>query len=381
MFRTATMFSVVVALVLVQVTFALYNVLTKTALRGGLDPGVFVLLRDGSTAAVVSIAARQRGGEPKHFARPSGDRDTLRFWLLGVLGLYFGQYFVVLGLERGSAVLASTWSNCIPAATYLMGLQLGTERFDARERSAPLKLLGVALAVGGALGATVGGGSGGGSSAGPVPTGDTVLACAYFGLQVLLGGAGFWHLQKMLLAQYASLQVVAWYYQYGCAVLGLVILPTATHSAQWAFNGDDALALGVGVLLWPVAAYLLAFANDHGNPVLVMAFAPLQIVATVVLEYARDGTVPTRGETVGAAMVVLGLAAFIAGTTQEGTARAAGDKEEQTREAPVAPAPAPARAARQLVSPLLGDAALSSTGSPYRVPVRPASPSSDFAQE
>ena len=140
----------------------------------------------------------------------------------------------------------------------------------------------MALAVGGALGATVGGGSGGGSSAGPVPTGDTVLACAYFGLQVLLGGAGFWHLQKLLLAQYASLQVVAWYYQYGSAVLVLVILPTATHSAQWAFNGDDALALGVGVLLWPVAAYLLAFANDHGNPVLVMAFAPLQIVATVV---------------------------------------------------------------------------------------------------
>jgi len=323
-----TLTRVVLALVLVQVTFALYNVLTKTALRGGLDPGVFVLLRDGCTAAVVSMAARQRGSEPKRFARPADDGDTLRFWLLGVFGLYFGQYFVVLGLQRGTAVLASLWQNCIPAATYLLGLRLGTESLDARDRPALLKLLGVVLAVGGALGTTVGAGGGGSGGGSTTTAGDTALACAYFGLQVLLGGAGFWHLQKRLLARYASLQVVAWYYQYGAAALALVILPTATHSAQWSLNRDDLLALGVGTALWPAAAYLLAFANDHGSPVLVMAFSPLQIVVTVALEYARDGTVPSRAEVAGSAVVCLGLAAFLAGT-QRGTGDASTDGAEK----------------------------------------------------
>ena len=40
------------ALALVQATFALYTVVTKTALNGGLDPGVYVVLRDSTTAAV-----------------------------------------------------------------------------------------------------------------------------------------------------------------------------------------------------------------------------------------------------------------------------------------------------------------------------------------
>ena len=342
---------VVAALTLVQLTFAAYNVLTKTALSGGLDPGVFVLLRDGSTAVVASVKARQRG----RFTRPVGDGDVLRFWLLGLLGLYFGQYFLVLGLQRANAVLASTWQNCIPATTYAMGLQLGTERVGMRDRPSLLKLLGVSLAVGGALGATVGGSSGGGGKGArePTTTSDTALACTYFGLQVLLGGAGFWHLQKRLLSRYASLQVVAWYYSYGWLVLLLVILPTATRRSQWAFNQDDAVALGVGTLLWPVAANLLAFANAHGSPVLVMAFSPLQIVAVVMLEYARDETVPTRAELVGAAVVVLGLVAFLVGTLQgagnEGTLGACSEKEQDVRSV---------RSAERLAAPLLGGVVL-----------------------
>ena len=39
-----------------------------------------------------------------------------------------------------------------------------------------------------------------------------------------------------------------------------------------------------GVALWPVAAYLLTYANDNASPVTVMAFAPLQIVVTIALE-------------------------------------------------------------------------------------------------
>ena len=52
--------------------------------------------------------------------------------------------------------------------------------------------------------------------------------------QVFFGGAVFWHLQKRLLLRYAPVQVVAWYYQYGTAVLLLAVLPHATRRDQLA---------------------------------------------------------------------------------------------------------------------------------------------------
>ena len=43
------------------------------------------------------------------------------------------------------------------------------------------------------------------------------------------------------------------------------------------------------MVLWPVAAFMLTYANAQASPVVVMAFAPLQIVAATVIDYFLVG--------------------------------------------------------------------------------------------
>ena len=148
-----------------------------------MDPGLFVLLRDANTAWITVLAARRTTGSwAELLPRPE---DQISALTLGVLGVYFGQYLFVLGLKFSSPVLASTWQNLIPAATYLLGFALGTERLD-REPATLLRLGGIVAAVAGAVAATLGQGSAVGSGAT-----NPALASAFFALQVALGGAGF----------------------------------------------------------------------------------------------------------------------------------------------------------------------------------------------
>ena len=74
------------------------------------------------------------------------------------------------------------------------------------------------------------------------------LGCFFMSawLQVLLGGAVFWHLQKSLLRKgYPPIQLVAWYYSSGVAFLALVVLPNTTK-AMWTLSQTDLVALGYG---------------------------------------------------------------------------------------------------------------------------------------
>jgi drug/metabolite transporter (DMT)-like permease len=305
---------VLLSLVFVQVSLALYAVLSKAALDTGMDAGVFTLVRDSVCAGLLNLNARRQMGR---FTLPQGAADHNLFIILGTFGLYFGQFFATLGVKHGTPMLSATWSNSTPVAVYMLGLLLGVERLD---RSMPkcLKVAGLFLAVGGAISATVvAADSKGKDGHHQESAGDLALASAFFSLQVLFGGAGFWHLQKHLLARYTAAQVAAWYYLYGVAILALTILPNATTASQWTFKGADLVALLYAVILWPVAAFLLTYANSRGTPVLVMAFAPLQIVAATTLDYMLESVVPTRAQIIASSVVVLGLACFIAGTFSE----------------------------------------------------------------
>jgi drug/metabolite transporter (DMT)-like permease len=314
---------VYVSLVLVQCSFALYSVLTKAALNTGMDPGVFVLLRDVTCAITLLIVGRRRAGR---WIWPSTE-DKPAFFYLGVCGLYFGQFFVVIGLQHSTPVVAATWSNSVPVFTYLLGLILKTEQLSF-DTSTCLKLTGLGLAVGGSIDATVH------HSGGDTHAGNSLIASLCFFLQVTFGGAVFWHLQKKLLNRYPAMQVASWYYSYGTAILVLVVLPSATSAQQWSLGRQDLVALGYAVLLWPSAAFALTYANESATPVTVMIFAPVQIVAATVLEYFFHGVVPTASRVVGSAAVILGLISFVAGRAMEAPSKSDASAEGEIHQAP-----------------------------------------------
>ena len=250
-----TKVKVVLALCLCQLLFAGYAVLSKLSLNTGMDPGLFVLVRDVNTAWIIAVASRVslkswRWPEPRH---------QLPFFTLGALGLYFGQYFSVQGIKYGTPVLAGIWQNVIPATTFLVGLALGTEKVQCNTSSI-LQVAGVALGVGGAVATSY-------APEVSASGGSAAKACAFYALQVLFGGAGFWHLQKRLLTTgYRSIEVVAWYYFYGIVLMGMVVLPSALEPSLWRFTEADWIALAYGLAVWPLAAFLLAWSNDMATP-------------------------------------------------------------------------------------------------------------------
>ena len=74
-------------LTFVQVAIGVYTTLTKSAVDGGMDPGLFVLVRDTNTALIVLVWSRKSTGRWS-WPRP---QDRFVVVVLGVLGLYFGQ--------------------------------------------------------------------------------------------------------------------------------------------------------------------------------------------------------------------------------------------------------------------------------------------------
>ena len=82
-------------------------------------------------------------------------------------------------------MLATTWQNIIPVATYILGFILGTEKLKC-EISSGLQLAGVVLAVGGAVLATLKPDKSGGAAKGDLTKvririhGVRVCACAIF---------------------------------------------------------------------------------------------------------------------------------------------------------------------------------------------------------
>ena len=355
-------FLVVLALVFIQTSLGLYVVLTKEALKTGMDAGTFVLLRDTITAAVLLVISRiylSRANRTQPAAEQLSDMaadettphpsasfpDYSKLWLLpapehrlsfvilGVLGVYFGQYVALLGLQSGTTVLAATFNTATPFATFLLGLFLGTEP-NACQKAQVLKVCGVILAVAGAVLAIVpgifpdGNNGGGNSSNSFIPTtapnvdfgaqeqtNNPVRAGVFFTLQMILGGACFWHLQKHMLGHgYSSIQTASWYYGFGAVSLCLAVAPSVSQSSTWQhLEPIDAAVLGLCVVLYPLLCILWTWANKHSSPTFVMAFSPLQIGMTGLFDFILYHHIPSVGELIGGALVVTGIVFLILG--------------------------------------------------------------------
>ena len=352
-------FLVVLALIFIQTSIGLYVVLAKEALQTGMDAGTFVLLRDTITAALLLLIARiylhhknkkrpaaeqlpalAAGEASPLLASPSADysrlwllpapKHRLRFIILGILGVYFGQYVAVLGLQSGTPVLSATFSTATPLATFLLGLIMRTEPCACTWAQA-LKVCGVLLAVAGAVVAIVPGlfSDDGGNSSNPhnlttaqsshldsaETINDPVRAGIFFTLQVILGGACFWHLQKSLLSHgYSSLQTASWYYGFGALALCLAVAPTASQPSTWQhLHLIDAATLGFCVVLYPLLCFMWTWANKHSSPTFVMAFSPLQIGTTCLFDFILYGHTPSVDELAGGGLVVAGIIFLVLG--------------------------------------------------------------------
>eukprot|EP01064_Diplonema_japonicum_P004826 TRINITY_DN1316_c8_g1_i1.p1 TRINITY_DN1316_c8_g1~~TRINITY_DN1316_c8_g1_i1.p1 ORF type:complete len:364 (+),score=62.56 TRINITY_DN1316_c8_g1_i1:62-1093(+) len=307
---------VFLVLAVVNGVFAGYAVLAKVVLSDGLDAGVFVLLRDTGAGLFLLLVARLKAGK---WVWPDKE-DRLACVFLGLFGVYFGQYYLVLGLDQTDAVTTSLWTNTAPVFTFAWGVALGREILQPKRLNFWMKITGLVLSIGGAVFASVtmaiGASSSGDSSSGS-GKGSMVLGCVYFFCLECFGSL-FYYLQKHLLDKgYAAIHVTAWGYACGTCFMLMVIFPRVTE-LNWRLSVLDIVAVASVVFLTSSLCYfLLAWANQRTNPILVVALSPLQIIFTILLEFVFFGDAPEVFQICGAVAIVVGLALFVYSKLQE----------------------------------------------------------------
>jgi len=332
--RSAHVGWVVLALLAVQASFGGNAVIVKVALSKSADPVIFSFLRDVGGAAVLLLACQVRGCLvwPRR-------ADLGHFVLLGVLGVYIGQMFLVIALQYVEPLLAAVMQPLQPILTVVLAAFTGVEPLHLEKVHGRMKVGGVLLAAAGAIvtvyyAAATGAGdalhrelsaarrhesyatatSEGDANAPRIVLGTCLLATQS------VSGALYQLLQKHLLSSsehdYPPLTVAAMGYVIGAVCVGLVLPVCKLEAESWAFLSDGVAlaALAYAVLMTSAFNYALqAFANKNSSPTLVTAFFPLQIVFTALFAWMALGTAPRSADCLGAVMIVGGLGAVTGG--------------------------------------------------------------------
>jgi drug/metabolite transporter (DMT)-like permease len=321
-------------LVVVQAIFSGYVTLTSAALSSSSSssaspsPLVFALLRD--TLASVLFLGALAG---KELRKPPGPQ---RLWLprrehfgyliaLGALAVFGTQLLGVLAIRNLSAPVYGFLTPTVPVVTLLASYLFGLDAFRVRNRGSWLKVVGIAITVGGAVFVVgFGEGSSSSSSHGAASTSATTspsAGIAYVLAQKTCAGT-YPLLQHYMLSRfgYPSFHMAAWAYASGTVLVGMAVSVSAVSADDWRLDAVSAGAVAYSGLLGAFFNYAaMAYVNKRTSPVTVIAFYPLQSLLTPLFAALFLGADIATTDMVGGAIIVVGLLVCLAGMrTEEG---------------------------------------------------------------
>ncbi|VFQ64655.1 unnamed protein product [Cuscuta campestris] len=135
-------------MLVIQLAFAVTNVLLKKLIIDGMNHLVFITYRQAiSTIFLTPIAFFvERNTRPKLTLR-----ILCNLFLSAIVGASVTQYLFLVGVEYTSATYACAFLNIVPVITFLMALPFGLEKISIRSRSGRAKVIGIVTCLGGAL--------------------------------------------------------------------------------------------------------------------------------------------------------------------------------------------------------------------------------------
>ncbi|KAK1645870.1 hypothetical protein QYE76_063675 [Lolium multiflorum] len=325
-------------MVLVQVLTVVTMLMSKLALNAGMHPLVLLVYRNVVAAAAVAPLAL------------IFERDLWKKLNLAVLGwIFINATFGVLlamglyycGLRATNAAYAVDFLNLIPVATFLIAVALRAERLSLACWPGRTKLLGAAVGVAGTMVVSLCKGthlllphlrvshSHGAKPVTSVHGGQNMVVGTLFLVSSCVSYALWFVVQARVAVVFPSrywtttLTCVAGSVQSAIAAAVVVAL-TGTGSwgltsEAWRLRWDMQLATVVysGVFNTGVTFVLVSWAVARRGPVYPPMFNSLSLVATTVVDALVLGTDVYLGGVLGAALVVLGLYAFLWGKGKE----------------------------------------------------------------
>ncbi|MBL8862273.1 MAG: DMT family transporter [Planctomycetes bacterium] len=276
------------ALVGVQVSFGLFPVFSKVALRpGGFSPAALGAWRMAFGAVVLAGLAWALHGARFRAAA----RDLLPLAVASVLGVTANMLLYLEGLARSSANEATLVMCLIPVFTFGIAAATRQERWSARRAAGVITALLGASALFWAQ--------------------ERSVAREHLAGNLLMAGnalsyAAFFVWTRPLAARHPPLVVIAWVF--------LLSLP----AAAWIAAREDLVPASAGLGAWWSLAFVLVFPTALAYLLNVYALSRVPATTTAVFIYAQPiltvlasalvlGEAPTRGVFTAGALVFLGI--------------------------------------------------------------------------
>ncbi|GER35101.1 nodulin MtN21 /EamA-like transporter family protein [Striga asiatica] len=294
------------AVLVIQVIYAGYFLLTKLAFDVGMNTFVFVFYRQASATlflAPIAIFMERKSAPPLSFS------IFIKIFMLSLFGITMSLDIVGVGLKYTSASLGAATSNTLPVITFFLAVLLRMERVNISRSPGILKVCGVVLCMGGV--ATIA------FFRGPflkilvhhhlvhnhltlesraIPSPNAWIMGVFLMLLANLFWALWLVLQGRVLKHYPS-------------KLLLTTLQCLLSTIQ--------SFIIAGIVVTGVTFYLQTWVVEKKGPVFLAMTTPLIMVFTIVLSAFILGEIISFGSVLGAIILVGGLYFVLWGKTKE----------------------------------------------------------------
>ncbi|KAI9121741.1 hypothetical protein K1719_007131 [Acacia pycnantha] len=321
-----------ILMVLLQLTYAVINVMYKIAVADGMNLRIVIAYRYIFATAFLAPLALilERNKRPKMTWS-----ILFQSFLCGVFGGVLSQNFFLESLALTSATFASAMANLTPSITFLMAASFGLEIFNLRTVAGQVKIIGTVVALGGAMILIFFKGT-------KINTGSfhvTILPHRNEHVSSVLAPSGIRALMGALSSLGSSATYALWLIiqakmskSYPCfySSTALMSFMSAVFSSALAFGLERDLAqwrLGWSVRLLTVAyagivvsgiiTVVMAWTVDKRGPLYVAAFNPLMLLFVAIAgPFMLDENLHL-GSILGGLLIVCGLYMVIWGKAKE----------------------------------------------------------------
>ncbi|KAM7525982.1 hypothetical protein LguiA_015884 [Lonicera macranthoides] len=322
----------VLAMIAVDLAFAVVNILLKKVVDDGMNHLVFITYRQ----AVSTIFLAPIGFIWERYTRPKLTLSILcNIFLSAIVGASLTQYLFLLGIQYTSATFSCAFVNMVPVITFMMALPFGLETLNIRASSGKAKMLGTVVCIGGAILLTVYKGmplfSNSHLQAEAQSMDQAILLSSTkrterwtLGSMLMLVGTLLWSSWFLIQAnigrrypcQYSSTAIMSFFGAIQSAVLTLCI---NKNLSIWVLRGKTELlsVLYSGMVVSGLCYVAMSWCVKKRGPVFTAAFSPFVQIMAAMFDVPILHEQLHLGSLLGSIIVIAGLYMLLWGKNKE----------------------------------------------------------------